>query len=315
MISQLCRQGLLKNATAICLRSIHTTAVNETFWEREKKSGYAKKYPVIPSKAMILDGLQELKSEIKLWSEEVKEKFETDPILVFRPGETDIAWQFSGSLRDIRFLPDQSTERSVLDKADFDKWVVTADSDHNQGTSTAVFERSAAGYGLFTGSLSVDMPIDGRIKKAGYCNIRSQRARKSFKRETYLDWSVYNTLVLKVRGDGRPYLINITCEGYFDITWNDVYHYVLHTRGGPHWQIMKIPFSKFFLASKGRIQDKQFPIPLNKVTNFGLSCSARGGFEGNFSLEIDFVGLEFDPSNTEEFAYEMYKQDKYIVNT
>ena len=203
----------------------------------------------------------------------------------------------------------------LLDAKDFEKWVATSDSDHNQGASTANLERSAAGHGLFSGNLSADLPKDGRIKKSGYCNIRSQRARKSFKRECYLDWTQYNMLVLRVRGDGRPYMINITTEGYFDISWNDIYHYVLHTRGGPHWQTTKIPFSKFFLSSKGRVQDKQFPIPLNKVTNLGFSVSGRGGFEGNFNLEIDFVGLEFDPNHTEEFAYEMYKQDKYIVAT
>lgn len=162
------------------------------------------------------------------------------------------------------------------DPDDFDRWVVTADKDHNQGTSTATFEVSPAGHALFSGNLTTDCPKDGRIKRSGYCNIRSMRSRMSFKRETYLDWSFFNTLVLKVRGDGRAYLINIATEGYFDNTWNDVYHYVMYTRGGPHWQTTKIPFSKFFLASKGRVQDKQFPIPLNKITNLGLSVSARG---------------------------------------
>lgn len=104
MLGQLCRQGLLRNTTANCLRTIYTTAVNETFWEREKKSGYAKKLPILPSKAMILDGLKELKSEIKLWTEEVKEKFDSDPIMVFRPGEIDIAWKFSGLLRDLEVV-------------------------------------------------------------------------------------------------------------------------------------------------------------------------------------------------------------------
>lgn len=192
---------------------------------------------------------------------------------------------------------------------------MTADSDHGEGTSTARLERTDAGNAVFSGNLSKDMPVDGRIKRSGYCNIRSMRARKSFQREAYLDWSTYNTLVMKVRGDGRPYLINLTCEGYFDITWNDIYHYVLYTRGGPHWQVTRIPFSKFFLASKGRVQDKQYPVPLNKITNMGFSCSARGGYEGDFNLEIDYIGLEFDHNHTEEFAYEMYKQEKYIVAT
>lgn len=120
-------------------------------------------------------------------------------------------------------------------------------------------------------------------------------------------------VVMRVRGDGRPYLLNIACEGYFDIMWNDVYHYVLYTRGGPHWQNVKIPFSKFFLASKGRVQDKQYPIPLEKITNFGITVGAKFGQEGPFGLEIDFIGLEFDPNHTEKFAYEMYKMPKYMV--
>lgn len=312
MLSQVCRQLLTKHATIVQLGRIHTSAVNATFWEREKRAGYTKNPRV--TKQMILDGLKELRNEIKIWSAEVKEKFETDPLMAFRPGETDIVWKFSG-LFVTWCLSLVLQLNIVVDKEDFDKWVATADSDHNQGKSIAFFEQSRAGNGHFTGELSSELPVDGKIKKAGYCNIKSMRYRKSFKRECYFDWTFYNMLVLKVRGDGRTYLINIATEGYFDNTWNDVYHYALYTRGGPHWQTVKIPFSKFFLASKGRVQDKQFPIPLNRVSSVGFSVSARAGHEGHFSLELDYVGLEFDPSHSEEFAYEMYKQDKYIVNT
>ncbi|KAH9636645.1 hypothetical protein HF086_003463 [Spodoptera exigua] len=89
---------------------------------------------------------------------------------------------------------------------------------------------SSAGRGLFHGYLDTRVPKDGRIKKAGYCAMRSKRVR--------------------------------------------------------------IPFSKFVLGSKGRIQDKQTRFRFDRVTHFGL---------------------EFDPTHNEEFAYEMYKTDKYIV--
>lgn len=130
-------------------------------------------------------------------------------------------------------------------------------------------------------------------------------------------------------------MLNVGTEGAYDLWWNDVYHYVLYTRGGPHWQttrvnrndsvmippalltvsIFQIPFSKFFLASKGRIQDRQGAIPLNKVSNFGVTVTAKGSHDGAFQLEIDYIGLEFDPANTERFAYEMYNMPKYTIAT
>uniref|UniRef100_A0AAG5DB45 NADH:ubiquinone oxidoreductase intermediate-associated protein 30 domain-containing protein n=1 Tax=Anopheles atroparvus TaxID=41427 RepID=A0AAG5DB45_ANOAO len=265
------------------------------FWERNRKGGYQTTQRV-STKELIVNGLKELRTELALFQQEWKERIESDPLVVFRPGEIDVVFGFES------------------DK-DLDQWVVTTDRDHNEGYSTAALERSTGGYGLFHGTLESRVPKDGRIKRAGYANIKSLRVRKSFKRESFYDWSQYNTLVLKVRGDGRSYLINLAAEGYYDILWNDIYHYVLYTRGGPHWQIAKIPFSKFFLASKGRVQDQQGPVPLNRITNVGFSVGSRGGHEGTFRLEFDFIGLEFDPSHQEEFAYEMYRQQKYIVGT
>merc|ERR1719222_378580 len=62
---------------------------------------------------------------------------------------------------------------------------------------------------------------------------------------------------MNIRGDGRKYMINLKVKRDFDILWNDRWHYPLYTRGGPYWQYVKIPWSKFFLGSRGRIQDRQ----------------------------------------------------------
>lgn len=124
----------------------------------------------------------------------------------------------------------------------FDDWVVTADSDHNEGHSTCSFGVSPVGKGLFSGNLSTQLVKDGKIKNAGYCNIKSIRPLKSFKRDSFHDWSAYTHLVLRVRGDGRSYMINLGSAGYFDINWNDQFHFALYTRGGPHWQVSKVSF-------------------------------------------------------------------------
>lgn len=59
-----------------------------------------------------------------------------------------------------------------------------------------------------------------------------------------MDWSNYTHLVMRVRGDGRSFVINLSVAGFYDITWNDVYHYVLFTRGGPYWQFVKVRYSQ-----------------------------------------------------------------------
>lgn len=152
--------------------------------------------------------------------------------------------------------------------------------------------------------LNTRLPKDGRIKFAGYCNITTVPKQKSFKREVNHDWTPYTHLILRVRGDGRCYALNISTRGIFDLTWNDMYHYVLYTRGGPYWQYVKVPFSKFIFSSKGRLQDDQVAIGLDDVKAFGITCA--DDISGHFRLEIDYIGLECDEYHQEEFAYETY---------
>lgn len=66
--------------------SLHTSESRPLFWERDRRGGYDTRLPELSRKHQILEGLRELKQEIVLWKEEVKEKLESDPVLVFRPG-------------------------------------------------------------------------------------------------------------------------------------------------------------------------------------------------------------------------------------
>lgn len=76
----------------------------------------------------------------------------------------------------------------------------------------------------------------------------------------------------------------------------------------------QIPFSKFFFASKGRIQDRQSPLPQTRISHFGITVSDKA--DGPFQLEIDYIGAEFDQSHYEETAYEMYEiQQNHIIGT
>jgi len=78
------------------------------------------------------------------------------------------------------------------------------------------------------------------IKKNCMLFIFKHNFQKSFQRDSFLDWSPYTHLNLRLRGDGRSYLINIHVSGQFDIMWNDVFTFVLYTRGGPYWQTTRV---------------------------------------------------------------------------
>lgn len=72
---------------------------------------------------------------------------------------------------------------------------------------------------------------------------------------------------------------------------------------------VQIPFSKFFLSSKGRLEDRQAPLELDKISWIGIMIGDK--VDGEFSLEIDSIKAEFDPSHFEEFAYERYGGFKF----
>lgn len=276
---------------AIGRRKLHVTA-HSSFYERDRRSGWKIVYDRPPEEQNLSlvgrfrEGCQQLKEEFGIWLEEMKESMKMDPTIIYRTNEVDVVWRFNE------------------DPKSLDQWVTTCDSDYEQGFSTAKLELSSTGNGLFSGTLSTRLPKDGRIKRAGYCNITTIPKQRSFRREVRHDWTPYNHLILRVRGDGRCYMLTISTRGIFDLLWNDVYHYALHTRGGPYWQYVKIPFSKFVFSSKGRSQDDQVPIMLNEVANFGITIS--DDVPGNFKLEIDYIGLECDEYHDEEFAYESY---------
>lgn len=102
-------------------------------------------------------------------------------------------------------------------------------------------------------------------------------------------------------------MVNIYTDPYFSHQKDDLYSYFMFTRGGPYWEEIKIPFSKFFISSRGRVQDNQHPVWLDKIRTLGFTIGDK--VDGPFQLEIDFIGLLKDRAHREEFAYETYDKN------
>lgn len=263
--------------------------VKRSFYEHPRES-FPKVYHKPPPNLTFLEKLRlaarEFRGEFKLLYKELREDYSFLHTTHIVPNEDDVVWKFDG------------TEKSV------DQWIVNCDRDYSVGYSIAKLELSSSGTGVFHGVLDTRVPKDGKTERSGYCNITTIRKLKSFKREDFYDWTKYNELVLRVRGDGRTYMLNILQRGYWDITWYDMFNYMLYTRGGPYWQVVRIPFAKFVHSSKGQIHENQYNMTESRVTNFGITLADKK--PGPFRLEIDYIAVCYNPELFETFAYEQY---------
>ncbi|XP_034624997.1 complex I intermediate-associated protein 30, mitochondrial [Trachemys scripta elegans] len=190
---------------------------------------------------------------------------------------------------------------------DLDEWVVSSDAEIGGKSETYLKLGKNNQTALLYGTLNTEVPRDGETRYSGYCSMKTKLPKGAFGTKKYYDWSNFNSLYLRIRGDGRPWMINIYTNPYFSHQKDDLYNYFMFTRGGPYWQEIKIPFSKFFLSSRGRIQDEQYPLWLDKISTVGFTLGDKA--DGPFQLEIDFIGLLKDRAHTEEFAYEKYEKN------
>lgn len=140
---------------------IHTNSIQRAFWESDKKYGYKSEEPKPTFRELLKDGFGELKHEIRLFLQEIREKWESDPVMVFRRNETDIVFTFK-------------TPESL------EKWMVGCDSDHKEGQSTATLTLSPSEHGLFSGYVNSQHYRDGKVKRTGYASIRTLRIRVKY---------------------------------------------------------------------------------------------------------------------------------------
>lgn len=245
----------------------------------------------VPSKKEWKETMKNLSIEFDRWVAERKEHFMYDPVLDVHHGQVYRVFSFGRT-------EDPAT------------WTTLTDADEGYGYSTCEFTTSANGCAVFRGELSTQVVPDGMTFRSGFAAIRAPKPTKSFKRKSYYEWGPHTHLVLRVRGDGRTYALLLGASGHFDTTWYNAHAYPLYTRGGPYWQISKIPFTKFFLTHKGYIQDKQWEPQTAAISSFGISL--MDDVDGPFHLEIDYIGLETNILHEEIHAYEMYKHENAL---
>ncbi|KAE8741907.1 hypothetical protein FOCC_FOCC012559 [Frankliniella occidentalis] len=262
-----------------------------SFWEPDKRGGFASKDDLTTWQHAVR-GAKMVPNETKKLYNELTDYLSTDLPIEGCPQDNVVDKFFE-------FGNPESLER----------WDVSCDQDYEGGFSTANLSLMPSGTGLFSGHISTQLPKTGEIENTGYANLRYIPDLRAFGRGKYYFFGGYTHMVLRVRGDGRNYMLNLHPHVHFDLEWFNLFSYVLHTRGGPYWQETRIPFSKFFLHHKGRVQDKQFPLDTTDVKNISITLMDQN--EGPYSLEVDYIGCVRDPNHKEIFAYESYQVERW----
>lgn len=192
------------------------------------------------------------------------------------------------------------SERYVFNfnsREELKRWHLYSDSEYG-GLSSASLEITDAGTGaglsgIFAGNLSMDV-IEGsawRMNRSGFCGMRSKKF------DGFIDLDAYDTIAMKLRGDGRCYISTIYTENWVnspgqeeDNSWQ-AFVFVPKDK----WQTAKIPLHQYLPTWRGNVIGAKLEMNPSRILGMSLSVNAEGGVPGaksgpgDFRLEIDWI--------------------------
>lgn len=184
---------------------------------------------------------------------------------------------------------------SFNSKQEVKKWHLYSDSEYG-GMSTASLEITETGNelrGIFSGKLSLDVNENSKwnIKRSGFCGMRSKKF------DGFINLDLYDSIALRLKGDGRCYISTIYTENWVnspgqeeDNSWQA---FVLAPKDD--WYIAKIPLDRYLPTWRGNIIDTEMEMNPSRIVSMSLSVNAAAGVPGarsgpgDFNLEIDWI--------------------------
>ncbi|CAK7356467.1 unnamed protein product [Dovyalis caffra] len=175
------------------------------------------------------------------------------------------------------------TERFIFNfnsKEELKNWHLYSDSEYG-GLSSASLEITDEGNGLrgvFSGNLSLDVAEGAKwnISRSGFCGMRSKKF------DGFIDLDAYDTIALKLKGDGRSYISTIYTENWVnspgqmeDNSWQS---FVFVPKD--NWYIAKIPLARYLPTWRGNVIDASMEMNPSRILSMSLSVNAEGGIPG-----------------------------------
>ncbi|KAL7258709.1 hypothetical protein ACSBR1_004752 [Camellia fascicularis] len=174
------------------------------------------------------------------------------------------------------------------------QWILLYMSEHRNSPRSSTMLQWTLGWmlGVFSGKLSLDVAEDSKwnISRSGFCGMHCKKF------DGFIDLDAYDTIALKVKGDGRCYISNIYTEnwvnspGQEDNSWQA---FVFVPRD--NWYIAEILLARYLPTWRGNVIDVDLEMNPSRIVGMSLSVNAEGGVPGarsgpgDFQVEIDWI--------------------------
>jgi hypothetical protein len=145
------------------------------------------------------------------------------------------------------------------------------------GISSGGIEATTEGSMLFKGVVSLE-------NSGGFASIRSG-SRK-------WDLSACDGIVIRFRGDGKRYKLNLKTDSSFD---GIMYRVSFETAEG-EWRELRFPFTEFSATFRGRSVPDAPPLDPARIASVGFLISDKQ--EGPFRLELGSIGAYSERSGS-----------------
>ena len=155
-----------------------------------------------------------------------------------------------------------------FENADADEQWRSVNDNVMGGISQGTFRITDQGTMEFFGSLSLE-------NRGGFASVRC--------RPTELNLSEFETVAIRVRGDGRKYYCNL----YVPSRRTAFSHRAAFQTKADQWQEIRIPLKDFRATWFGRTLPDAPPVDLSKVNSMGFILADKK--VGPFKLEIDWI--------------------------
>lgn len=163
--------------------------------------------------------------------------------------------------------------------------IITRSDQEIGGYSEVAFDIDPVSHTAhFHGYLNLDLPKNNpEVTRLGYAMFRTRDQKDSWLLgNQYWDWSQYEAIALRVKGDKRKYLVNLQANTPL-VT--DLYQHRLFLNTPGEWETVVIPLNDFVMTNWGVIQDGS---EINKAEIKTLGVGLLDKQYGPFSLHVDW---------------------------